>query len=196
MRLLAKLPADAVDDPTVRSIYFSCVILGGKDAQVFADQVREMADCRVQSTSSSGWPAAGLTGQAPPSQEAARECLLAMVDDVLIGLQARAAMLADREEAALSSDWLAFDGSPAGRRLLRLQSRLFGSLMRTINRLTEARRRPDAVVRARNRPRISLQALKGTAIAKRYGTNPTARCRLGAGAGTRRRSSAEGTAFR
>ncbi len=143
VRLLAKLPADAVNDPTVRSIYFSCVILGGKDALVFADQVREMADVEF-TYFVERMAGRGLTGQAPPSREAARDCLLAMVDGVMVGLQARAAMHAEREEAELSSDRLAFDPSPAGRRLLRLQSRLFGSLIRTINRLTEARRRPDA----------------------------------------------------
>ncbi len=156
VRLLAKQPADAVDDPTVRSIYFSCVILGGKDAQVYADQVREMADVEFRYFLER-MAGRGLTGQAPPSQEEARERLLALVDDVLIGLQARAAVLADRGEAALSSDWLAFDGSPAGRRLVRLQSRLFGSLMRTLNRLTEARRRSDGVV-TRPKPVENLAA--------------------------------------
>ncbi len=150
VRLLAKLPADAVDDPQVRTIYFSCVILGGKDAQVFADQLREMADCEFDYFLER-MASRGLTGQAPPSREAAQEWLLAMVDGVMMGLRARAAMHAEREEAALALDRLAFDGSPAGRRLLRLQSRLLGSLLRTINLLTEVRRRPDAFAELRKR---------------------------------------------
>ncbi len=156
VRLLAKLPADAVDDPTVRKIYFSCVILGGKDAQVLADQVREMADCEFEYFVER-MAGRGLTGQAPPDSEAAREWLLWMVDGVMIDLHARAAMHAEREEAAFATDRLAFDPSPAGRRLLRLQSRRFGSLLRTINRLTEARRRPDALV-PRPKPAEDLAA--------------------------------------
>jgi hypothetical protein len=59
-------------------------------------------------------------------------------------LQARAAMHVARAEAV--------DGpagvrrQPAGRRMRRCQSRLFGSLLRTINLLTEAQRRPNVVV--------------------------------------------------
>ncbi len=150
VRLLAKLPADAVDDPTVRTIYFSCVILGEKDAQVFADQVREMADCEFEYFVER-MAGRGLTGQAPPNREAAREWLLWMVDGVVIELRARAAMHAERERVAMASDRLAFDPSPGGRRLLRLQSRLLGSLLRTINHLTVVRRRPAAVVRRQER---------------------------------------------
>jgi hypothetical protein len=78
----------------------------------------------------------------PPPREAARKQLLVMVDDVMRELRARAAVLAAREEAALTADRLAFNPSPAGRRLCRMQSRLVGSLLRTIGLLTELRRLP------------------------------------------------------
>ncbi len=150
VRLLAKLPADTVDDSMVRTIYFSCVVLGEKDAQVFADHVREMADCEFEYFVER-MAGRGLTGQAPPNREAAQGWLLALMDGVMATLRPRAAMHAERERAAMASDRLAFDPSPAGRRRLRLQSRLLGSLLRTINLLTEVRRRPDAFVELRKR---------------------------------------------
>jgi hypothetical protein len=145
VRLLAKLPADGLDDPTVRSIYLCCFVLGGTDPYVLEDQAKEMAD-REFHYFLERMKGRALPGERPASPEAARISLLALVDDVIGKLQSRAAMHAARAEDALTSDRLAFDGSPAGRRMQRCQSRLVGSLLRTINLLMAARRRPDATI--------------------------------------------------
>jgi hypothetical protein len=141
VRLLAKLPADGLDDSTVRSIYLCCFVLGGDDPFVLEDQAREMANREFEDFLQR-MKGRALPGQRPASREEARAWLLAFVDDVIAKLRSRAAMHAAREEAALASDRLSFDTSPAGRRLQRLQSRLHGRLLRTINLLMLARRRP------------------------------------------------------
>jgi hypothetical protein len=120
--------------------------LGGHDTQVYADQLKEMADREFQYFVHR-MASRGTSDQAPRSREEARQRLLTLVDDVIMALRVRAIMHAEREEASLASDRLAFDPSPGGRRMQRLQSRLQGSLLRTINLLNQARRRPDAVVR-------------------------------------------------
>ncbi len=66
-----------------RSI-FICVILGGKDAQVFANQVREMAD-REFEYFVERMAGRGLTGRTPPNREATRKWPLAMMDGVMMG---------------------------------------------------------------------------------------------------------------
>ncbi len=172
VRLLAKLPADALDDPIVRSIYLCCFTLDDNNPRVLDDQAKEMANIEFQ------YFLERMAGRrvdrhTPPSREVALGHLLAIVDDVVRELQVRAAMHAAREEAVRTPDRLAFDSSPTGRRMQRLQSRLLGTLLRTINLLTAARRRPDALIVRRNRPGTPPQASEATGIVKWYGTNPT-----------------------
>src|SRR5262249_1080493 len=141
VRLLAKLPADGLDDPIVRSIYLNCLVLGGNDPYVLKDQAKGMAD-REFPYFLERMAARALPGPKRASPQTARISLLALLDDVISKLQVRASMHSARAEAALTTDRLAFDSSAAGRRMQRYQSRLHGSLLRTINLLMAARRRP------------------------------------------------------
>jgi hypothetical protein len=144
-RLLAKLPADALDDPMVQTIYQCCFVLDGNEPRVLDDQAKEMADREFQyfleRMAGRTWPS-----QKPAGHEEARDRLLALMYEIVARLQVRAAMHATRAELAVVTDRLAFDGSPAERRIERLRSRLSGSLMRTINLLMAARRRPDTAI--------------------------------------------------
>jgi hypothetical protein len=146
VRLLAKLPAEALDDPRVETIYLGCCALGEADPLVFADQAREMADVELQSFLER-MRGRGVRARWPRGREEARGRLLALVEGVIDELRSRSAVLAGRQEAAVATDRLWFDASPAGRRLRQWQSWLHGSLLRTLRLWSEAQRRPDEVIR-------------------------------------------------
>jgi hypothetical protein len=147
VHLLGKQPVDAVDDPMVQRIYLCSFVLDSNRPEVFADQ----AD--VMTTREFKYFLQRLAGRrvsesVPTDREAAREGLLELVEGVIAGLDARAAEHAARaeREAALAPGRLAFDDDPEGQRLRRLQQRLLGSLLRTVDLLWKLRRRPDAAV--------------------------------------------------
>jgi hypothetical protein len=145
VRLLAKAPVDAVDDPMVLSIYLGCLVLDPDGPQVFADQAEEMTT-REFEYFLQRLAGRGVSDRLPPDRESAREGLLAMVDGVIEGLESLAAAHADRAEALAASapDRLAFDDSPDGERIQRLHVRLLNSLLRTIDTLRKVRREPGA----------------------------------------------------
>jgi hypothetical protein len=144
VRLLGQEPADAVDDPLVRSIYLCSFVLDSKGPGVFTDQVHEMTT-REFAHFLERLAGRGVKEWVPSSREAARDGLLALINAVMVGLQTTAAAHAERSEAraASAADRLAFDDTSAGERLRRLQGRLNRSLIRTINALMKVRRAPD-----------------------------------------------------
>jgi hypothetical protein len=147
VRLLGKEPADAVDDPMVQSIYLCAFVLGGKDPQVFDDQLVEMIR-REFEYFLERWQGRRLSRRLPPDKELARARLMALVEGIIAHLEERAAGHAARaeSEAASAAQRLAFDDSPQGKRLLRLHSRILGAFFRTVDLLMKVRRRPDAFV--------------------------------------------------
>jgi hypothetical protein len=147
VHLLGKEPADAVDVPMVQSIYLCCFALDSNDPHVFDDQAEEMTRREFE------YFLQRLAGRRvseliPPTRDLARAALLALLDGVIVRLEARAAGHAARAEAAAASapSRLAFDPSPQGERLRRLQGRLLRSLIRTFDLLTKLQSVPDAQI--------------------------------------------------
>jgi hypothetical protein len=146
VRLLAKQPADAPDDWTVQSIYLYCFVLDGNDPRVFDDQAEEMTR-REFNHFIERMAGRGLKDLVPPSRELALVRLLAVVDGIIMGLEARAEghTARARAAAATAASRLGFDDSPQGERLRRLQGRLLRSFIRTMGELTTLQRRPKAL---------------------------------------------------
>jgi hypothetical protein len=151
VHLLGKQPVDAADDPLVQWIYLCSFVLAPHGPEVFADQAGTMTTAEFE------YFLERLAGRRvsekmPPDRVSAREWLLAILDAVIAGLEARSAGHAARAEpAAAEHAWLAFHDSPQVWRLRRLQQRLLGSLLRTIDLLMKVRSQP-AVQAARPEP--------------------------------------------
>src|SRR5262249_27585543 len=116
VRLLGKEPVDAVDDPMVQSIYLCSFVLDPDGPAVFADQVSETRTLEFDHFLAR-LAGRGARDQVPPSREAAKEGLLALVDGIMAVLEVRSAGHAERSAA----DRVAFDTGAAGERLQRLQ---------------------------------------------------------------------------
>jgi hypothetical protein len=91
VRLLAKQPSEALDDPTVRSIYLCCFELGDNDPHVWDDQAKEMAD-REFAYFLERMKGRGFPDRRPRNREAALACLLTLVYGSIAQLLARAAL--------------------------------------------------------------------------------------------------------
>jgi hypothetical protein len=145
VRLLGKQPLDAIDDPMVQRIYLASFVLDANDPQVFADQAGMMTPRDFESFLQR---LAGrrVSESVPPDRESARAGLLALVEQVVVELDARAAGHAARadREAASATARLAFDDSAEGHRLRQWQQRLMGSLLRTIDLLMKVRSHPGS----------------------------------------------------
>ena len=138
VRLLGKQPVDAVDDPMVQRIYLGCFAMGSNDPMVFDDQASEMTkrDFYYFLERLDGRRASAAV---PTDREAARASLLDLIEAVIADLESRAARHAARTPARLE-----MDASPEGDRLRRLQQRILGSFLRTVDLLMKVRRLPDA----------------------------------------------------
>jgi hypothetical protein len=144
VRLLARAPVDAVDDPMVLTIYLGCFVLDPDGPQVFADQTAELSAAQFDDFLQR-MAGRRVSERVPPDRASARAGLLAMVNGVIDGLELLESVHAERAKtrAASAPGRLAFDDSPAGERLRRLQTRLMNSLLRTIDLLSKVRRAPD-----------------------------------------------------
>jgi hypothetical protein len=175
VHLLGKQPVDAVDDPLVQCIYLCSFVLAPHGPSVFADQAGTMTTAEFEYFLDR---LAGrrVSKEMPPDRESAREWLLAIVDAVIAGLEVRSAGHAARGEQEAASEYarLAFDDSPEDRRLRRLQQRLLGSLLRTVDLLMKARSQP-AVQAAHPEPSQNVAASPGASeLCKKLRNEPNA----------------------
>jgi hypothetical protein len=153
VRLLGLEPVDALEDPRVQAIYLACFVLDPEGPRVFTDQAVETTR-REFNAFLQLLGAQGARQRKPRNREAARSGLRALVDGVVEVLEARLAGLEARaaDRAATAADRLAFDTTAEGDRRHRLQIRLLHALLRTLDELTRARRRPEAPAPRRGPP--------------------------------------------